>query len=135
MLILGLALIATGLALAYLAGKDAGDRAVWQAHITLTDVRVPETNRLPQARKRPRCLPQPRPRRDCGRASAAVRALEDAAPRIQLRVDQAKAALAGRVDGAPSAGEGPAWSPLHGRARIRQRAGRRLAAVGEPHPG
>ena len=30
-LILGLLLILAGLALAYAAGRDAGDRAVWQA--------------------------------------------------------------------------------------------------------
>jgi hypothetical protein len=30
-LILGLLLILAGLVLAYFAGKDAGDRAVWQA--------------------------------------------------------------------------------------------------------
>ena len=53
-------------------------RAVWQAEITLTDVRVPEENRLPGAQQlqghRPRCSPAPAtrsPGRALGHATAA----------------------------------------------------------------
>lgn len=54
MLIAGLALIAAGLGLAYLAGRDAGDREVWQqqSHHQYTDALAPSRTRHPAGRDR-----------------------------------------------------------------------------------
>jgi glutaryl-CoA dehydrogenase len=64
-------------------------RAVWQANITLTDVRVPEANRLPGARSF----------RDTGRVLAGTRnvvawaALGHATAAYEIAIDTARSAL------------------------------------------
>jgi hypothetical protein len=54
LLILGLAMIGLGLTLAYMAGRDAGDRAIWQAqaHAQYADALAESRGRHPGGRDR-----------------------------------------------------------------------------------